>query len=247
MPDQPALPTLIVVPDPAALASAAAERLVAAAGAAIERRGRFAVALSGGSTPRALYAELATRFGSRIDWSRVHLFWGDERNVPPDHPDSNFGMAREALLRHLAIPEANVHRIRGEADPSRAADDYQDMLIDFFGGEPRFDMVLLGMGDDGHTASLFPSTTAIWEPSDRYCAATFVDKLDAWRVTLTAGAINTAEQVVFLVAGAAKAGRLREVLRGAFRPNELPAQLIRPTQGQVVWLVDQAAAADMPT
>jgi 6-phosphogluconolactonase len=240
----PRPPEVTVLPDPAALASAAAEAFVTLANAAISQTGRFTVALSGGSTPKALHAVLAERFAAQVDWSRVHLFWGDERTVPPEDPQSNFGMARDTLFNSLSIPEANIHRMRGERDPSRAAEEYQELLLEFFGGPPHFDLVLLGMGDDGHTASLFPSTTAIWEPSDRYVVANFVDKLDAWRITLTAGAINAADCVIFLVAGANKTERLKEVLYGDHRPNDLPSQLIRPTRGRLLWLVDRAAMGE---
>ena len=153
-------------PDPTSLARAAADHFVSLAVEAIAVRGRFAVVLSGGSTPKASYAVLATdERAARVDWSRVYVFWGDERCVPPDHPDSNFRMARQALLDRVPIPSGNVHRMRGELDPAQAAADYQQALLRFFaissGDTPSFDLILLGMGDDGHTASLFPGTSAI--------------------------------------------------------------------------------------
>lgn len=241
----PRPPDVTILPDPVALANAAADEFAVLAALAIRQTGRFTVALSGGSTPKALHTALVERYAAQVDWSRVHLFWGDERSVPPEDPQSNFGMARDTLLNFLTIPEANIHRMRGEGDPSRAAEEYEEMLLAFFDGPPHFDLVLLGMGDDGHTASLFPSTTAIWEPSDRYVVANFVDKLDTWRITLTAGAINAAECVMFLVAGETKASRLKEVLYGEHRPNDLPSQLIRPTRGRLRWLVDRAAMGEV--
>ena len=237
-----------VYPDASHLAGAAAAHFVEHAAAAIETRGRFAVALSGGSTPRATYALLASpEFAGRIDWPRVHVFWGDERCVPPDHPDSNYSMARETLLDHVPIPVENVHRVRGEIDPARAADEYERTLRDFFAtrpGETEFDLILLGMGGDGHTASLFPGTAAIHEDTRRVVAH-FVGQLNAWRVTLTPIAINAAAQVTFLVAGAGKAQRLREVLTGPFQPGRLPSQIVHPTGGRLLWLLDAPAAAQL--
>lgn len=233
---------VITVFDAPALAHAAAERFVNLANAAITMRGRFTVALSGGSTPQAMHTVIAQRFAQSVDWSRVHVFWGDERCVPPDHPDSNYGMARDTLLKFISIPEANIHRMHGEYDPSRAAEEYNEMLIAFFGGAPHLDLVFLGMGDDGHTASLFPHTTALYEPADRYCVANQVAKLNAWRVTLTASAINAANNVIFLVAGANKATRLKEVMYGDRHPDDLPSQMIQPTSGNLLWLIDRAAS-----
>jgi 6-phosphogluconolactonase len=244
-------------PDAASLAWAAAEHFVTLAVEAIAARGQFAVALSGGSTPRATYALLASdEFAARVDWSRVHVFWGDERCVPPDHPDSNYQMAREALLDHVPLPARNVHRIRGEINPKEAAADYEHMLRSFFARNPRgkvarddepiprFDLVLLGMGEDGHTASLFPATAALHEQT-RWVVAYYVDKLSAWRVTLTPVAINAAAHVTFVVFGAAKAERLREVLAKPYQPDALPAQIVRPANGHLLWLADAGAAVHL--
>ncbi len=231
-------------PDPATLARAAAGRFVTLAAEAVAARGRFAVALAGGATPKAMHHALASReVASRVGWSRVHVFWGDERCVPPGHAESNYRMARETLLRHVPIPAANVHRMRGEIDPVAAADEYEADLRAFFGAgaPPRFDLILLGMGDDGHTASLFPGATAIHEDK-RWVVAYHVEKLRAWRITLTPVALNAAAQVIFLIAGAGKAARLREVLHGPDQPAVLPAQVIKPTDGRLLWMVDQAAA-----
>lgn len=237
-----------VFPNKTALIRAEAERIVAAAAEAIAERGRFALALSGGSTPRPLYELLSSPpYISRIDWSRVHLFWGDERCVPPDHPDSNYRMTREALLDRANIPSQNVHRIRGEAEPHDAAADYERELRVFFGDrdppERTFDVVLLGMGPDGHTASIFPGTPATTE-TRRWAMAVHVERpRPMWRVTLTTLVLNAAADVTFLVAGADKAARLDEVLHGESDRPVVPAQLVKPTHGALHWMLDDAAGA----
>jgi 6-phosphogluconolactonase len=231
------------------LVRAEADRIVKLMRDAIAARGRCLVALSGGSTPKPLYELLATpSYAGRIDWSRVHLFWGDERCVPPDHPESNYRMTREALIDRVALPPENVHRIRGEDDPHRAAEAYEQTLREWFGTDdppPRtFDVVLLGMGPDGHTASMFPETAAPTE-TRRWAMAVHVEHPHPmWRVTLTTVVLNAAADVTFLVSGADKAPRLREVLeeRGERR---LPAQRIEPAQGNLHWMVDAAAAAQL--
>jgi len=232
-----------VYPDPEALAQAVAERFVARAVEAVAARGRFAVALAGGTTPRAAYALLALpHYAARVDWARVHVFWGDERCVPPEHPDSNYRMARQALLEHVPIPLENVHRLRGELDPRQAADACERELRSFFaGGPPAFDLVLLGLGRDGHTASLFPGAAAPGE-TGRWAVAEYVEALGAWRLTLTPVLFNAAAEVIFMVSGADKAERLRQVIVGPYQPQRLPAQAIRPVQGNLRWLVDAAAA-----
>ncbi len=248
-------PEIVVLSDRAALARQAASRFVLIANQAIVARGRFAAALSGGSTPRDLYQLLATPdFSSKIDWNRTHLFWGDERAVPPDHPDSNFRMANDALLSRVPIPAANVHRVRAELNPEDAALDYEQTLREFYLASPvmqeradvrvipRFDLILLGIGEDAHTASLFPHTTALHEAT-RWVAANYVEKLKTFRITLTPLVLNAVANVMFLVAGADKAAAVRAVLSGERRPDEFPAQLVQPTNGQVVWLLDKAASA----
>jgi 6-phosphogluconolactonase len=226
---------------------AAATRIVEVGGAAIARAGRFTLVLAGGSTPRALYALLASeRFAKRVDWSRVHFFWGDERCVPPDHAESNYRMARETLLDAVAPPPANVYRMRGEEEPKKAAADYESLLHRFFdvpsdGAAPRFDLVLLGMGANGHTASLFPGTPPLHEKK-RWVMANHVGNIGAWRLTLTPVVINAAANIIFLVAGAEKAARLQEVLHGNLDPDRLPAQLVHPAHGDLRWMVDAAAA-----
>jgi 6-phosphogluconolactonase len=235
-----------VYAEAATLAEAAAAQFVEAAAQALARQARWAVALSGGTTPQAAYQRLAApEWARQVDWARVHFFWGDERCVPPDHAESDYGMARQALLDHIAVPTANVHRMRGELDPAQAAADYQAELERFFGlARPRFDLVWLGLGEDGHTASLFPGTAALHE-TGRWAAANWVEQLHSWRLTLTPPVLNDAAQVVFLVAGSRKAQILQAVLQGPYQPEARPAQLVRPASGQLVWLVDRAAASQL--
>ncbi len=258
-------PTLRVLADAEAISQAAAEELVRAASEAQSARGRFTVALSGGSTPQHLYQLLAgPPYRSQVDWKRVEVFWGDERCVPPDHRDSNYRMARESMLDRLPIPAGQIHRIEAErSDRAAAARDYQATLarvfgIDLQGGggggqspphappcePPSLDLVLLGMGPDGHTASLFPGTTALNE-TQQWVVVNSVPKFASDRITLTVPILNRAREVVFLVAGTDKAARLAEVLEGPHDPTRLPSQLIQPTSGKLIWLVDRAAAAQL--
>jgi 6-phosphogluconolactonase len=223
------------------LARAAAEHFVSLAVESIWQRGLFAVALSGGSTPRTAYTLLASpKYAKKIDWTRVHLFWGDERCVPPEHPDSNYGLVHEALLKSVSIPEGNIHRMPGEEKPDEAARQYEDLLRGFFSTGSCFDLVLLGVGGDGHTASLFPGTKALGAPN-RWVMANYVEPLGEWRLTLTAEVINTAGQVTFLASGEPKAEIVREILLGPRRPEELPAQLIKPPRGCLLWMLDAQA------
>jgi 6-phosphogluconolactonase len=232
-----------IFPNDEALIRGAAELFVTQANAALQTRGRFSVALSGGTTPKALYGLLASEaWRKQIDWTHTFIFWGDERCVPPDHADSNYRMARESLLDHLPIPRDHIYRMRGEVDPEQAAGEYEGFLKAFFRGEnTRFDLLLLGMGDDGHTASLFPHTAALREIS-RLVVANHIEAKDTWRITLTTRALNAAATIAFLVSGAGKAETLRRVLKGEPQPERLPSQLIKPAQGQLLWLVDAAAA-----
>ncbi len=238
---------LNIAADPHALARDAAEIFAATAEDAARLRGRFTVALAGGSTPRGLYALLAgeTAFRLRVPWTRTHAFWGDERCVPPDHPESNYRMAYDAMLSHVDVPDSSVHRMEGERpDAADAAAAYERVLKEHrltgAGGGPLFDLVLLGMGDDGHTASLFPGSDAL-NATDRLVAAPWVDALGAHRITLTVRALCDAGHVLFLVAGAGKAATLRAVLEEG-PTDRLPASLIRPEKGRLTWLVDQDAA-----
>jgi 6-phosphogluconolactonase len=242
-------PALVRVDDRRALARNAAQRFTLAAERAMEAHGYFSVALSGGSTPRDLYALLATpEFAEHIDWEHVHLFWGDERAVPPDDAQSNFRMVEQTLLAHVPIPSENVHRIAGEEEPARAARAYADELRSFFKPAenelPHFDLMLLGLGENGHTASLFPHTAVLHNTTD-WVAAEYIPEVGMNRITLTAPVINASENILFLVAGAEKATVVRAVLRGEYRPEDLPSQLINPKEGSLVWLLDRAAAAQL--
>ena len=232
-----------VLPDPGELARAVADHFVARAAESIAASGRFTVALAGGSTPRATYLLLATdAFARRVDWARVQVLWGDERCVPPSDPQSNYRMAREALLDRIPIPPSNIHRIRGEDDPAASAAAYERLLRDVVGEDGRLDLILLGMGSDGHTASLFPGQAALDE-KERWVVAHYVADAAMWRITLTPVVINMAREASFVVSGAAKAERLRDVIKGPFAPERLPAQLVDPTPGRLTWLVDAAAAS----
>jgi 6-phosphogluconolactonase len=230
-----------------ALSDAAARLFADQAEQASAARGRFSVALSGGSTPNRTYERLVQLpFRDRVPWSKVHFFWGDERCVPADDPRSNFRAARQAMLDHVPIPPEQIHPIPGVQEPRAAAEQYETLLRGFFGeGPPRFDMVFLGLGENGHTASLFPGTPVLDE-RQRWVAEVYVAEEDLFRVTLTAPLLNQAAVVVFLVAGAAKAAVLRDVLEGPQDPSRLPAQLIRPTNGELRWLVDRAASRLLP-
>jgi 6-phosphogluconolactonase len=239
---------LRVFPDGAELARAVAEEFSRRASETIRARERFSVALSGGSTPRRLFtllADPAEPFRDRIDWRAVHFFWGDERHVPPDHPESNYRRARETLLDPLSVPAQNIHRIRGEEPGAQhAAALYEEELRAFFSGAARFDLVLLGLGADAHTASLFPGTAAVRE-RERWVVAQWVEKLGAFRITLTPTVFNHAAALIFLVQGEEKAAALRAVLDGESDPDRWPAQVVRPQDGELLWLVDRAAAGSL--
>ena len=224
------------------LAEATARDFARRAEEAIGASGRFAVALAGGSTPQATYERLARDYADRLDWGRVHVFFGDERTVPPDHEDSNYRMARETLLSRVAV--GSVHRMRGELPPAEAAESYEEELREFFGESdepPSLDLILLGIGEDGHTASLFPETSAL-DVTDRWVVANPVLKLETTRLTLTIPVLNAARAVNFLVAGEGKAGALKEILEGDADPRAYPAKFVRPESGDLVWMVDRAAA-----
>lgn len=236
---------LLVVPDLAALYRRAAEEFRKCAAAAVHEFGRFSVALSGGNTPRGLYELLARENSTSLPWDRIHIFFGDERHVPPDGPDSNYRMVRETLLAKVPIPESNVYRVRAELAAQAAADDYEKQVREFFrlqpGEWPRFDLILLGMGDDGHTASLFPGTPAVQETT-RLVVANRVEKLNSERITLTLPVLNHAANVIFLVSGAGKAQIMKEV----FAPensHRFPAGSVHPDRGRLLWIADHEAAS----
>jgi 6-phosphogluconolactonase len=240
-------PEIIVFDDPAALADAAAQAIAECAEEAVAARGRFMVALAGGSTPRATYERLAQPpLRDRMPWDRTWIFFGDERGVTPDHPDSNYRMANEALLSKVPIPAKQIARIRGEAeDPETAATEYGQRLSEVFeckrGGLPRFDLILLGMGVDGHTGSLFPGSPVLKEVFRPVAAVHASAASIPQRFTFTLPVINTAARVMFLVAGGEKAKVLKAVLNEP--TGALPAALVRPTNGRLTWLLDRAAAA----
>lgn len=239
-------PEIKVVPDARAVAAEAAERVAAAAERAVAERGRFSIALSGGSTPKVLYAMLAAEpYRSRIDWAKIHVLFGDERAVPPDHKDSNYKMAAETLLTKVPIPGDNVYRMKGELGEraDEAAREYGLMLEEEF--PDGLDLILLGLGGDGHTASIFPHTKAVAEKEHR-AIGYFAENSStgrSWRITMTAPYINQAREILVLLAGADKAARLKEVLEGPREPDRLPIQLIRPVSGKMTWIIDVAAAA----
>lgn len=237
-----------IVANADALYRIAAAEVLSCAEAAVREKGAFTVVLSGGSTPKGLYTLLADEASWReqVPWEKTHFFWGDERHVPPDHPDSNYRMAHDAMLSKVPIPAANIHRIKSEyADAEQAAQEYEQALRTFFqlpaGQYPCFDLVLLGLGPEAHTASLFPGAQALHE-HQRLVVATWVGKFYAERITLTAPVLNTAARIVFLVSGTEKALPLTAVLEGRYEPEQLPAQLIQPRHGRLLWLVEQAAA-----
>ena len=237
-------PDLRIVPDRDALFHAAADEFVRQANAAIGSRGRFTVALAGGSTPKGLYSLLATN--ATLPWDKIYFFFGDERHVPPEDPESNYRMAREALLSKAPIPAQNVFRVPAEnPDAAKAAQAYEKTLRHFFQSAattfPRFDLILLGMGPDGHTASLFPGGKALQERS-RWVVSDWVEKFKTDRITLTLPVLNNAAVVMFLAAGEDKAETLKEVLAGQKPGDQFPSKLVRPTDGQLIWLVDRAAA-----
>jgi len=241
------LSALRVLDDGAALARAAADEVAQRAADAVHTRGRFRCALAGGSTPRALYRLLAgPALSDRFPWSATHVFWGDERHVPPDHPDSNYRMAREALLDHVPLPAGNIHRIPAEdPDALNAAVRYDAELAAAFALAaselPRFDLVLLGLGPEGHTASLFPGSDVVREERRRV-AAPYVPQLAAFRITLTPPVLNHAAAVLFVVSGEEKSAALAAVIEGEPQPDLYPAQIVRPHDGALLWLVDRAAA-----
>lgn len=237
---------LRILPDLEAVSREAAKRFAVAAGRAVGARGRFTVALSGGATPLALFRLLAASpLREILPWDRTQVFFGDERCVPPEDPASNYGVARALLLSRVPIPPGNIHRMRGEEDPARAAAAYEAELRAAFGleggGVPRLDLILLGLGEDGHTASLFPGSPALRETS-RLVAAPFVERLSAYRLTLTLPVLNAAREVLVLVSGSEKAEALRESLEGPGSPEPLPIQQVKPREGSLTYLVDAAAA-----
>jgi 6-phosphogluconolactonase len=237
--------------DAAAIASQTAEVFSRLARTYVAEQGRFTVALAGGNTPRAAYTLLASNTCSTpLPWEKIHVFWGDERHVPPDHADSNYRLAHEAMRSKVGVPTTNIHRILAEQDAQQAADEYEATLRTFLGLAagtlPRFDLMRLGMGPDGHTASLFPGTAAVQEQT-RLVVAPWVEKFHTYRITLTSPVLCNAARVVFAVNGADKAEAMQQVLHGNYQPDLYPAQVVAPTHGSLLWLVDEAAARLLPS
>lgn len=246
----PYKPEIAVVSNPDELSLRSAEEFIRRSEESIREKGYFTVALSGGSTPKELYRLLAdNRHSNRIAWERVNLFWSDERCVPPDHIKSNYRMVRELLIDKVPIPKENIYRMPAEQDDhAHAAMEYTQTLQRFFhlkaGEFPRLDLILLGMGDDGHTASLFPHTLAL-DDTDGLVSANYVEKLGEYRLTLTVPLINRAAHIVFLISGESKAAVLRDVVEGAYQPHRLPSQFIRTENGRLLFLVDRMAASNL--
>jgi 6-phosphogluconolactonase len=239
-------PHLIILNDAHEVYVRAAEEIAHIAGESICTHGEFTFCLSGGSTPAATYDLLATRFNLSVDWKEVQFYWGDERCVPPGHPESNFGMANRTMLSKLALRPEQIHRMRGEDPPPQAAADYERELKKCFGlsdGEfPRFDLILLGLGDNRHTASLFPGDLALHE-TQRMVVAVEVDAEPRKRLTITPPVINNAQRVMFLVAGQGKAAAVKDIIEGPRDPDKFPAQIVDPHDGELIWILDKAAAS----
>ncbi|GAO42166.1 6-phosphogluconolactonase [Flavihumibacter petaseus] len=240
-------PSLHIYPQPEAVAQAAASFIAERINTVLQKQERFTIALSGGSTPKRLHELLADApYRDQIDWSRLHIFWGDERYVPLEDERNNGRMAYDTLLNHVAIPEDQIHLMRTDLpDPNAAARAYEQLLHRYFDGQPHsFDLLILGMGDDAHTLSLFPGTEVIHEMK-RWCAAFFLDKQDMFRVTITRPVANASACILFLTTGKAKAPALKEVLQGARNIEKYPSQSIQPVNGELHWIIDQAAASEL--
>jgi 6-phosphogluconolactonase len=242
-----------ILPDGGAIAHRAAEKIVEAAAAAVKERGVFTISLAGGSTPKALYSLLATdaTLRSQMPWDKTQIFFGDERHVPPDDADSNFRMANESMLSKVPLKPEQVNRIKAEyKDAEQSAREYEQLLRSYFklspGQLPRFDVLLLGMGDEGHTLSLFPGTKALHD-NGRLVMSNWIGKLFTERITITAPVANNSALAVFMITKADKALALKGVLEGPYEPEQLPSQLIQPMNGKALWLVDTAAASQLST
>ena len=239
-----------ILPNPDEVNRLVTEEFIHLAEKAIRQKGFFSAALSGGSTPKSLYTLLGSdRYQKQVLWPKVHLFWGDERCVPPDHPESNYHMIRKLLIGKIPIPEENIHRMPAELeDHNRAATEYEQTIRMFFrlGAEelPRFDLILLGMGEDGHTASLFPGTAVLAE-KNHLVFASYIEKFGTYRLTLTVPVINQAANIIFLIFGGSKASILKDVIEGRYEPDRLPSQLIRPVNGRLFFIMDRAAAGKL--
>jgi len=235
-----------IYPNPEELSKAAVQLFVDVARQSVKERGRFTAALSGGGSPQRMYEMLASEpFKSRVPWDEAFIFWGDERFVPSDDPENNARMTREKLLDHVPLPSDHIFPIPTSGKPKAAATTYASTLSSFFGNSndfPRFDFMLLGLGENGHTASLFPETDVLQE-QNKLVDSVFIEEKDQYRITLTYPVINSARNIVFLVHGSSKSSVLQKILEGKYEPNELPAQLIKPSSSELFWLIDENAAA----
>jgi len=237
---------IIIFPNIKACTQAAAAEFIQAASGAIDQKGIFFTALSGGNTPQPLYQFLAEDPGADcLDWAKIHFFWGDERTVPPGHPDSNYSRVLDTLLQPRKVPTEHIHRIRGEDHPQQAAQAYQEEILAWLPGiPPVFDFILLGMGADGHTASLFPETKVVTNPAEnQWVAANYVPILESWRITFTPQLINAASKIIFLITGLSKAVALSAVVEGPKQPDKYPSQLINPSPDKTTWMIDQDAGS----
>lgn len=241
-------PEIRIFRDHEQLSRSAATLFVEQASRSIDERGRFLVALNGGGTPTRLFQLFRSDLREKVEWDKIHIFWGDERIVPSDHPESSYGQARDLFLRHVPIPEGNVHHIQADLQPDEAAKDYSFVLEQFTKPDLeliRFDLIYLGLGEDGHTASLFPGSPLDVEEPVIPVTGEYQGR-PARRITLTPLVINNARMIVFMATGDKKAATLREVLSGRYDPERYPAQRIEPKNGKVIWLVDEDAAGKLP-
>lgn len=244
-----ATPQVQIFRSPDELFRAAAQEFGKLANEAVRAKGSFTVALSGGSTPKGLYSTLAKEFAASVPWDKIYFFLGDERHVPPDHPDSNYRMAYETLLSKVGVPSRNIFRVHTEnPDPNAAAIEYEQTLSAAFGLQdrelPRFDLIMVGLGPDGHTASLFPGTAAVREQS-RLVVANWVPKLGTWRITFTLPVLNNAANVMFLVDGKDKAPAVASVFDPDAKHDQIPAKLVQPRNGRLIWMLSEDAASEI--
>jgi 6-phosphogluconolactonase len=236
-------PQLLIAPSMQAWIDESVQIITQASNQVISQRGKFSMVLSGGSTPRSIYQALADpQNASQIDWPFTYIFWGDERSVPPDHADSNYLMAKQALLDHVPVPPENIYRIRGELSPQDSAADHEERIKSFFKDqERRFDLVLLGLGADGHTASLFPESQALNE-NQNWVAPNYAPSQQAWRITLTYPALLSARQAIFLVSGAGKAKVVKQIIQDPYSSTQFPAAKVAANHPNLSWILDQGAA-----
>ncbi len=237
---------IFVFQDIDALSLKAAKIFVELSDMCIKQNGRFSVAISGGSTPIKLFSLISNEYRNDINWERVHIFWADERCVPAEDKESNYGNAYKAFISKVPLPNANIHRIKGEEEPVKEARRYEEEIINFFNMKdtPSFDLILLGLGEDGHTASLFPGSDAVNEKK-RTAVPVFINDKTVPRITLTLPVLNNAKTVIFMVSGSAKSGILAEIIENGSKRNLYPADLVSPVSGSLIWLIDKKAATGL--